>query len=73
MSIICACKSCSGESDTNEYVDESTLKERDRIIKLIEFPNGWHETVYVAGEGDEHFVDSCCTCMNIALIKGENK
>lgn len=54
------------------FVDGDLFAEK-RIIKLLEFPNGWHETVYVAGEGEEHFADSCATCINIALIKGENK
>lgn len=51
----------------------ATSMAEERIIKLLEFPNGWHETVYVAGEGDEHFASSCVTCLNIALIKGEQK
>lgn len=63
----------SAEVIRDNYRKQGAQAERERIIKLLEMPNGWHETVYVAEEGDRHFEKSCITCLNIALIKGENK
>lgn len=50
-----------------KFRNTERLKERERIIKLLEENHSW------AFQHDTVSQDSCASCKSIELIKGENK